>query len=583
MHRILLCLSIIVVAMPSARASDLVFKQRMLKDLVEQVPDILSSYDPKTGRFGTGIWICGDQQAMYPLAVAYASSAPGNRYCKDARLLETIIKAGDALIDDMDDQGQWMFRKKDGSTWGKIRMPWTYSRWIRTYQLIREDMPPDRRERWIKAVSLGYSKIAQHDMGHVHNIPAHHAMGLYAAGKALGRAEWCAQAAAFLATVAAKQTEGGYWSEGVGPVVQYGFVYVEALGTYYAMSGDRRVLPALEKSAGFHRHFTYPSGQSVETVDQRNPYHNQVAPGNVGFTFTPTGRAYLHNQWARLKSARLDPDLIASLLLYGEEGPVEAEGPKPADTTFVLREGGVDRAATVRKGPWTVCLSAFTAPVSASRWIQDRQNLVSIHHEKTGLILGGGNTKLQPGWSTFTVGDPALLSHRAGDTNPQFLPRGNLYHVPSGATLTAGPEPSLRLTYGPETCRIRVVPKSDQMLELAVEGTVKSDLHTAAHLTLIPHLGNRLETATGRKHVLGTEPIGLAADQVGGWIDHGGYRLRLPPRATLQWPVLPHNPYRADGRSTVDEARLVVHIPLDREHPGCSVTIEIRNLLKTAR
>ena len=576
MRRILVFLSIIVGVMPSARAADLIFKQRMLKDLVEQVTEILRSYDPQTGRFGTGIWICGDQQVMYPLAVAYASSAPGNRYSKDARLFEMIMKAGDALIDDMNDQGQWEFRKKDGSTWGPIRMPWTYSRWIRTYQLIRDDMPPDRRERWIKALSLGYSKIAQHDMGHVHNIPAHHAMGLYAAGKALGRPDWCAQAAAFLAGVASKQTEGGYWSEGVGPVVQYGFVYVEALGTYYAMSGDRRVLPALEKSAAFHRHFTYPSGQSVETVDQRNPYHDQVAPGNVGFTFTPAGRAYLQNQWAHLKSARLDPDLIASFVLYGEEGPVEAEGSESADSTFLLREGGVARAAMMRKGPWTVCLSAYTAPVSTSRWIQDRQNLVSIHHEKTGLILGGGNTKLQPGWSTFTVGDPALLSHRAGDTNPQFLPRSQLYHVPSAATLIPGPEPSLGLRYGPETCRIRTVPKSDRVLEVVVEGTAESDLRTTAHLALIPHFGKRLETASGRKHVLGPQPIALSAGQIGGWIDHGGYRLRLPAGATLQWPVLPHNPYRADGHATVEEARLVVHIPLDRERPMCSVTIEIR-------
>jgi hypothetical protein len=576
MHRILLCLSLIAVAVPSAGAADLAFKQRLLKDLVAQVPGVLKSFDPKTGRFGRGIWICGDQQAMYPLAAAYASSGPGNRYYKDARLLETIIKAGDALIDDMNDQGQWMFRKKDGSTWGMIRMPWTYSRWIRTYQLIREDMPPERRERWVKALSLGYSKIAQHDMGHVHNIPAHHAMGLYAAGKALGRPEWCAKAADFLAKVAGQQTDGGYWSEGVGPVVQYGFVYVDALGTYYAMSGDRRVLPVLEKTAAFHRHFTYPSGQSVETVDQRNPYHDHIAQGNVGFTFTPAGRAYLQNQWANLKSARLDPDLIASLLLYGEEGPVEAAASGSADATFVLREGGVDRAATLRKGPWTVCLSAFTSPVSTSRWIQDRQNLVSIHHAKTGLILGGGNTKLQPGWSNFTVGNPALLTHRAGDTNPKFLPLGKLFHVPSAAKLTPGPEPSLSLTYGPETCRIRIVPKSDRVLEYVIAGTVESNLPTAAHLTLIPHLGKALQTAAGRKLVLRTEPIALEAEKIGGWIEHGSCRLRLPRGATVQWPVLPHNPYRADGRATVDEGRLVVHIPLDRDHRECSVTMEIR-------
>ncbi len=574
MPRCLFAASLAMVCAAS-QAAELKFKERLLGDLVRQVPDILKTYDPKTGRFGTGIWICGDQQAMYPLAVAYALPGAANRYHKDRRLLETIMMAGDALIDDMNAQGQWVFRKKDGSTWGNIRMPWTYSRWIRTYQLIRDAMPPDRRERWAKALTLGYAKIAQSDIGHVHNIPAHHAMGLYAAGQAFQRPEWRQRAADFLVKVAGSQTEGGYWSEGTGPVVEYGFVYVEALGVYYAMSRDQRVLPALERSAAFHRHFTYPGGQSVETVDQRNPFHARIAPGNVGFTWSAAGRAYLQNQWSRLGPGGLDADLIASLLLYGQEGPVEPAPPPGARETFVLREGGVDRAATVRRGPWFVCLSAYTAPITPSRWIQDRQNLVSVYHEKTGLILGGGNTKLQPAWSNFAVGDPSLLAHRPGDTNPRFLPRGTLYHVPSAAALDLAAEPTLKLTYGPQTCRICVVPKDDARLEYLVEAAIQSDLPTAAHLTLVPRLGKPLETGAGRKAVVGDEPISLAADQIGGWIAHAGWRLRLPPSATLRWPVLPHNPYRADGRAAPEEGRLVVHLPLDRAHLQQRVELEI--------
>ena len=107
------------------------------------------------------------------------------------------MKAGDALIADMDASGQWEFRKKDGSTWGPIWMPWTYSRWVRTFALIRDDMPPERRDAWTKALTLGYTGIARSALGHVHNIPAHHAMGLYAAGQALDRPEWCRQAASF--------------------------------------------------------------------------------------------------------------------------------------------------------------------------------------------------------------------------------------------------------------------------------------------------------------------------------------------------------------------------------------------------
>lgn len=561
-----------------AYAADLEYKDRLLADLVEAVPGILESFDPESGAFGTGIWICRDQHPMYPLAVAYATPGEGNPYHKDAKLLDVIIKSADPLIENMDAQGQWMFEKKDGSTWGMIFMPWTYSRWIRTFALIADDMPPEPRRRWTDALTLGFTGISKRCLGSVHNIPTHHAMALYVAGKALDRPEWCSQAAEFLMKVAGHQSEAGYWSEGGGPVVAYDFVYVNALGIYYAMSGDERMLAPLQKAAVFHRHFTYPGGQNVETVDQRNPYHDRVAAGNVGFTFSPEGRAYLKNQWSNMAPdghASLDADRIASLLLYGEEGPVQAAPPDDEQQIFVLTEGGVGRAATLQRGPWFVCLSAYTTPISKSRWIQDRQNFVSVYHDQVGLILGGGNTKLQPAWSTFTVGDTTLLAHTPGDTSPDFMPKGELYHVPSAAKLIPEPDLGLDLTYGPETCRVRVDPKDDTTLDLLLETTGQSDLPVAAHLTLLPHLGQPLETAAGQKLTLGDEPISLSAEQVNGQVTHAGCRLALPPTATLHWPALPHNPYRKDGRSAVSEGRIEIRIPFGPENYEQRITVSI--------
>lgn len=548
-----------------AQAGELKYKDRALADLVKQVPAILSSYDAHSGRFGSGIWTCNDQQQMYPLAVAYATAGTGNKYHKDPQLLAVIAKAGDALIDDMDEHGRWEFRKKDGSTWGKTLMCWTYSRWIRTYVLVGDDFPAAERDRWSRALTLGYGEIAKHELGGVHNIPTHQAMGLYVAGKALRRPEWCQKAAEFMARVVAAQAEGGYWAEGQGPVVLYDFVYLEALGVYYAVSGDHRVLDALAKGARFHERFTYPSGQCVETIDQRNPYHDRVEAGNVGFTFTPDGRAYLARQW-RLLGGHLDADLMASLLLYGQEGSI-AESLAAADQAFVLREAGVDRAATLRRGPWFVCLSAYTTPVSTSRWHQDRQNLVSIWHEKTGLIVGGGNTKLQPAWSSISVGDEGLLRHRPGDTKPAFLPKGQLFHVPSQAALMIEPQTALELKVGPETCSIRIEIQDARHLVYQLERKGGSDLPVAAHLTILPRLGKPLTAGTGRTVKLGAEPVEWGPAELGGSVRHAGFALRVPNSAALCWPVLPHNPYRADGRAEPQEGRIVIRIPLVRAKP----------------
>lgn len=555
-------------------AAELTFKDRFVEALVRQVPGILDDYDAKTGHFGKGVWICRDQDQMYPLAVAYASKAPGNRYYKDPKLLEVLMKAGDALAADMDKDGKWVFRKKDNSTWGMIRMPWTYSRWIRTFQLIRDDMPADRRAAWEMALTLGYGGIARDDMKSLHNIPTHHAMGLYIAGKTLSRPEWCRQAADFLHKVIASQHEGGYWSEGIGPVVHYGAVYVDALGIYFALSGDEAALDALKKASMFYARFTYPNGSCVETIDLRNPYESRVERGSPGFSVTPEGRGWLARQWALAGDKPFEPDRLASFILYGREGEA-AEPAVSGSGLSVMTEGGVDHAAVLRKGPWFVALSAFTSPIEKSRWHQDRQNLVSVYHDKVGLILGGGNTKLQPAWSSFTVGDESLLRHKAGDTSPNFLPTGPLLHVPSAATLVREPSAGLDLKYGDETCRVRVEPKDDRTLLYTVSSTASSDKPVAAHLTLLPRKSKVLKTGGGQKHTLGDEPIALSAAQVGGAVSYAGFRLRLPPTASLQWPALPHNPYRKDGRAEPSEGRISIRIPFDAQHREHVIALEI--------
>lgn len=550
--------------------SELRFNEDALRGLVAAVPGILKGQDPETGRFGKGIWIVTDQNPMYPLAVAWATEAGENPYYHDPKLLEAIMDAGDALIEDADENGQWEFRKKDGSTWGKIYMPWTYSRWIRAFALMKDGMPPERRRRWEEALTLGYTNIAKSQLHRVHNIPTHHAMGLYIAGRALDRPEWCEQSKAFMAKVVEEQDEGGFWSEHFGPVVNYNFVYTDALGTYYALSGDRQVLRALERAAVFHANLTYPDGAMVETVDERNPYHAGIAVGNVGFTFTSEGRGFLAQQMDLLAQAGkgISADLLASLLLYGEEGLAKPTAASDPDRAFVLAG---EKAMVRRKGAWFVCLSAYHCPLYANRWIQDRQNFVSIYHDRLGLILGGGNTKLQPLWSSFTVGDTSLLCHTPGDTAPKFAPRNDeaagrmLHHLPSAAGLKKTDPPGLGLVYGGERCAIEVEPLDDRSLRIYLRATARTGQPVEAHLTLMPSVGKPVGTERAGTAELGKDAFALAAGEAGGWLAHAGWKLSLPEGAQIDWPVLPHNPYRKDGAATPEEGRIVVTIPFSPE------------------
>src|SRR5688572_27032151 len=113
--------ALILLILPSLTlAEEWRFKGSFLEALVKQVPPILKSQDKQSGRFGSGIWMVNDQNVMYPLAVAWATKIDGveNPFYQNAKVLEAIMSAGDALIADQKPDGQWEFRKKDGSTWG---------------------------------------------------------------------------------------------------------------------------------------------------------------------------------------------------------------------------------------------------------------------------------------------------------------------------------------------------------------------------------------------------------------------------------------------------------------------------------
>jgi hypothetical protein len=546
------------------------FKQQLLPLLAQKVPDILKSQDAGTGRFGTGVFIVRDQEPMYALAVAWATPGEGNPYYHSDEVLNAIIKAGDALVAAQKPNGMFLFKKKDGSEWGDIYMPWTYSRWIRTFALIRDALPAEARNRWTKALTLAYAGILKTELVKpVQNIPAHNAMGLYLAGKTFDRSDWCEAAKKYMKQVVDVQYPDGFWTEHVGPVINYGFVYVEAVGTYYAMSLDPDVLPALQRAAEFHSAFVYPDGRPVEVVDERNPYEATAIVPNLGFTFSDVGRSWAKTRMEdRLRDGGIGADLLASYILYGEEGAVQPIE-KSSQQKFVTKDGD---ACTIHNGPWFACLTSYRADVSDSRWIQDRQNFFSLYRDGCHVIVGGGNTKLQPRWSTFTVGDPDLLKHTPGDENPNFLPPPGILHTPTDTKL----DPSsgrVELTYGDVGCAAAIDISNEMQATVRYELLRPTQKRVEAHVTLVPVMKAKWRTASGEHGTLSSTPITLAPGQAGGWFELGRWRITMPPQATITWPVLPHNPYTKDGHAETNEGRIVMTLPFDAKTARYEITV----------
>ncbi len=579
----------------------------LLRALEAKYEPIIATARPD-GRFGTDPWIVRDQNAMLTLALLY--QCEGGPHYKDPKLLEHISAGGRCMQATQDEKGMHPFDKKDGSNWGPIYMPWTYLRWIITYEIMQAELSPEDDSIWTKGLLLGYGGVAATELTSksniypgplpgrpalkdgevipwVHNIPSHHATGLFLAGKLFNRPEWQQQARDYMQLVVAAQSPDGWWSEHSGPVVAYNRVYIEALGLYYSISGDESVLPAIARGNRFHLNYVYPNGAMIETVDERNPYmpltlkrdadgqaHYLPKQVNIhpGLYFSNEGRALFAHQFPIVQSRNIEEIDDVDYLYYCLTATT---GDLSFDAQQEPRFRMGDQALIAREDPWLLSFSAYCCERTPNRFIQDRQNLVSIYHRKAGLILGGGNTKIQPLWSTLTVGDTTLIS-------------------PQGATRQSNLAPDVAVAYTPDSCSIEEAAGNQWTLQITSAGAVAEltfaivdDAHlklgtrlmtpapdgspAAVHLTFIRYPESPVtfsNDSTTELNADSWEQTGLTS------IAHHRWQLTIPSEAKIKWPVLPHNPYTDNGHAETEEGRLVFSLPLSAEPQSLSLTIK---------
>lgn len=531
------------------------------KSLIKSVPGIISKQNASTGRyeFTSSTWSPRNQSLIFPLAVVWANKSDTNPYYKDQILLNSIINGAKALISNQDSIGMLDLVGNDGKNWGKIFDPWIYLHWIRTYSLVKASLPADTELKWRNALTVGFNEIANNILPNaaIYNIPVTQAVALYVAGKSFNRTDWQTKAKSFITRTIAAQSTDGYWSEHAGPVLNYGFIYVQSLGIYYALSKDPNALIALKRAASFYTSFTYPDRTNVETIDERNFYDPKINEGNIGFIFTYQGRSFLYNQYLQKKYIYYYN--AADILLYADkvDDLVDASN----DIGVVNHLVTTDNLAEIeRSGSWFFVSSAYTAPLSISRWILDRQNFISIFHKKKGLVIGGGNTKLQPLWSTFIVGDPNLMKYENVE-NPNFTEPSGLIHIPDKAELLPHGEFGVRLVYGSNVCTVRKLIIDDNTMNVEFARLTSDKMPMEAHVTIIPQLGLPLRSQDGKEMILSAEPFLWNAAHTS-YVELNGVRYHIPSNATIQWPVYPYNQYAKNGQASLADARIVITLPL---------------------
>ena len=594
---------------PTAPVSRAALRAFLLRALEAKLPDILKHARP-TGQFGTEPWIVNDQNVMLTLALLYLCE--GGPHFRDPKLLELIAAGGRFLRARQDAKGMYPFDKKDGSNWGPIFMPWTYLRWMITYQLLASELSAADRAIWAEGLQLGYSGISATELSSrsniypgpltgapplqpgevrpwLHNIPCHHAAGLFIAGRQFGRPEWEKQARDFMQLIVGAQSEYGWWTEHRGPVVLYNRVYLEALGIYHALSGDDAVLPALERGNVYHLNYTYPDGSAIETVDERNPYAlikaGRDASGQVHYQptgiaihpalyATDAGRALLAHQWpivAQRDPAELDSAEFLYLFL-----------PKSDDAfayhaTPDRRHRMGANALIAREDPWLLSFSAYCCPRTPNRFIQDRQNLLSIYHRDSGLILGGGNTKLQPLWSTLTVGDTSLLTPIGAKRDTHLAPDVAVAYTADHCEITepAANRWTQHITSAGAIADLscEIVSENELRLTATLVQAAPDGRAAAVHLTFIPYPESPVSFSDGTHADIAAPALWKKSGVTS--LAHHNWQLSLPAGAEISCPVLPHNPYTSDGHAEPAEGRLVVTLPLGEKSQGHVLTLKV--------
>ena len=535
----------------------------------------------------------GDGWRLFPhtvlaAAVLYVKSDPSNHRYQDPKTLALATKIGDLLAAE----------SERGSFQARLNSDRDAYMWLEAYRVLEPKLGSERRARWRHELEKNIAELAA-DSAERSDFPGYQspfigtspnhlslwASTVYLAGLMFGNEQWQRTGALVMHRFAAgEQSPDGFWGEHdrLLPTPGYGYTTYTGVALYYEHSHDPAALEALRRGLEFHKYFTYPDGTPVEVLDDRNRYTSvdgwnlpgfvtwseenpapagndeSASKGQFGFSNFPDGRRYAELLTSFFRAGEVgyeDLGRIAQNALYYHAG---SKAPIPQDSHDYTHRLSIP-AAIRKTGPWVVCLSGLISTQAINnQYYLDRQGHLSVFHTKTGLIITGANSKHQPELATFSE---KLL--------------GQVVHMPISSRLDMSKhdmgendmgqeQDRLSLAYNTFFSELYVTKPSEKALSIrfAITGRGRPADDPRLTLQLCLKHGEILETATGRKITLARNRIELSPDDLGGWIRHHGWRLKLDPTARLVWPVYPHHPYTDAPEKGLDHAVGALSVPL---------------------
>ena len=380
------------------------------------------------------------------------------------------------------------------------------------------------------------------------------ALLLYEVGRHYGRDGLAAAGAkAFSQSILPFQDAYGGFPEGGGIVVTYALVTTDAVSDYAELSGDASARAAVERAFRFFKCFTFPDGTHATVADCRTRY--QPVPLMFlphGFLRMAGGPQFCLNRirrmQRRLASHPLTDNGAQALAFYADfvERLFRNSG-SDAWETCTVPQGRSPVVARLDSADWSAFLSCQRNAESSDRFHLDSQNFIEAWHRKAGCVLGGGNSKCAPLFSTFRK--------RTGS-------RG---YIPTGARITR---------QGPDCAAGEYLFDGDRLQAgVAVHGgeltlsfrvlhqNNPDDIYEAA-VSLLVRAGEKIRFS-GLDHAIRVVPNAcIERDFAAGEREFTWRALTVvvPQGTTFRYPLIPYNPYRQDTLAGPDEyvARLCV-------------------------
>ena len=529
-------------------------------------------------------WRVVGMQFIYAPALLYVSEHPANTLHGDQKTLEMALRAGDYLATCVTESGEVIPRVNGMETNPLDSHRFLYC-WTEAFALLRDHLDEARLKSWEAALSragkdlvldleprIGRPKHTSPFLGYSPNHFGLRASTIWRMGMVLDVPDWVSLTTGPIQRFTRMIQPGGYWEEHDGPTMNYDYLNTSVAALNWRYTSDPAAWTAIKASTEFHSHWCTPDGVDIHTIDQRNRSHFSpgVSFGLMSFTHFPEGR-----RWARFKllaalGEERDPigslglsslGRIAQNLHYYEEGP---EAPIPQEMEYYRHE--LDRPAVVQKvGPWVYSISALVSPQRPlSQFYLDRTGPVSLWHESTRHIIGGGNSKGQPQLATFSV----------------EREDGSWSHLPLDMLLESSREgDTLCVAHEGFSLRLTISVQDEKSVQFSVESqrTYNRPGDTAfLNLPLIVKSGGTISTGGGDSRTLSAERILLDTGAAKGRVAYGKWQVSMPEDSSFEWPVYTYSPYGSVRfPESLQNALAVLSVKLSGEEESKAIRFSI--------